>query len=673
MNRQISIIVFALILLAGLPLWAQELTDFDIHRVNQRYEITYKLGLYSWGERYDVFFFGRPNDNSAWFKLQALVGQYCNVEGGKSYKVLWEPILDLRENRSYQFRIFAVNHRYLGRNYDYNKIYQIGLVYPTSNYQDVSYLINGEEMNSSVPVALPVGIYEFGIAKDQVLRGYREVELEAFSYIEPELEFQDGSITLTCSEPGSTIKIDGKSQNRVENLKIPIGYHQIEVIPPADLQAIGIRSFTETIEIGKFENVVREFRFPYGKLSLSSNEEKVEYWINETHYSRIQDMKLNPGTYVVKARLVTYSTQNLKLSVHKLELEETFNIVPGSDIKHKFEFKYGYLTLKNHLIGNRYIVDLDSLTIPPNDLKLLTGDHNYEVLPPEPYTPIKESFHLEEGDRYVKTLSYVKDKELIRKLRRQDFYRTFKKIITQYGIEHYFALDRDSADNSSKVKNSSSGSLATGLSISGYIINTVTRNSDYSYAHLIKYPTFHFSLGLIDKVSVTYAHPSKQLVLTYDWLSVGMGISHINRAGTVFGTWETKLLLGGQNPLYRKISVDGIEYKFVREFEDYVPGEDDSDSKPDRYIIQSSYVQPAVESNLQCGFYAGSIGFVYLYGGVRYQEDFGGEWYKNEDIKLWDAGGEKPNAVNLSEFPTHNAIYDGLTFKLGIGLMLSIH
>jgi len=665
MNRQISIIVYIFLLLAFLPVWAQELTGFDVQRVNRRYEITYRIDNYSWGDRFDVFFFARPDDNSPWFKLKALVGQYRNVESGNSYKVLWEPILDLKENRSYQLRLFAVNHRYLGWDYDYNKINEIGLAYPISNLQGVSYLINGAELNSSVPVALPVGSYEFSITKDEVIRGYRQVDVPPFRYIEPELEFQDGTITLTCSEPGSTIKIDGKSQTRVENMKIPIGSHQIEVIPPADVKALGIKSFTETIHIDPFENVVREFSFPYGKLSLTSNEENTEYWINETRYYNIQDLKLNPGTYIVTAKINTKANPGY-------QLEETFIIVPGSDIKYNFEFKYGFLTFNDRFETSSYQIDNNKYLTTPKDVKLLIGDHNYYVFPPSPYKNLSGSFHLEEGDHYSKTLIFVKDPDLVRQDQRQRFFRTTQVLLSHIEVVQIFRIGK--ADDSEDTASSNDyQSLATGLSINGMFAHSMHYKDDVAHSHMIKYPTTYWGLGLLDNFTAALAQDNSKPVLCYDWVAGVFGVNMLNDQGTIFGNWEIKAIYGGQTLIHPSMKVNGVEYKYVRRFREDKSEEASEDNQPDRYISTYSLGQVAMESNLSIGISIGKAGYLYLFGGARYQGDFGGGWYRSDDIHNWDTFvSDKPSEVFLPELPKRNVIYDRLTFKFGIGIRLPI-
>lgn len=667
MKRKVCFLVFLFLTLAALQLWAQELTDFEAQRVNKRYEISYQMRDFPWGDRCDVFFFARVDELSPWFKVRALVGQYKSVESRGSYTVLWEPILDLKEFQRYEFRIFAVNKRYLGRNYDYDKTEEVGLVYPVSSLSGVSYSINGVKLESSVPLALPLGTYELGITKDNVLRGKRSVDLTAFSYIEPELEFQDGTLTLRAAEAGTKYKLNGKDYNNITNLKVSIGEHNIEVVPPPDVQALGIKNLKESVTVNAFENVVKDFSFPYGVLSLSSNEEKVEYSINETKYAEIKNLKLNPGTYIVKATHMSDNERMLFL------LQETFVIVPGSEIKHNFEFKYGYLSFFAPDKECSYKLYSINLSTRPNNLKLMVGDYNYEVTYKYPYKPISGTFHISEGDHYAKTLKFIKDKELLSQQRRRDFYASTQKLFTNYTVDHHFAYEdwNDSRDFRSEA---SYNPIATGISVTGLVVGSMLDRSGYENSDKIKYPTTYFSFGLMDKIAIAYAHSSKKPVLMYDWIAAGFGINYINKRGTFFSNWETKVTYGGQTPIYRSIYVDGVKYKYVRRFVENVPDDSASDdSDKDRYITQSSYGQFGAESTLQYGFHTGKAGFLYIYGGVRYQPDFGGGWYSNSSVQSWVASlGDQPSEVLLPEIPKRNAVYEGLTFKIGIGIGLTL-
>lgn len=666
MKRFACLFVFICLLSGAGSLFAQEITGFKASRVNKRYEIRYDLNRFDWNERCDVFFYARAEGSSDWFKLHALVGSYLNVETRDEYTVLWEPLLDYKQVQKYDFRLFAVNRKYLGRDYDYDKVRQVGLVYPRSNEQGAGFTISGVKITSSVPIALPVGEYEAGITKDNVLRGRAPITVKAFSYSEPELAFMDGTLTLQTRDVGTTYKIKDRIYTDVTKMKLPIGDYQIEVIPPDDVKSLGISSIKETLTIGNNEEVNRIFTFNYGKLTLMCSEPEVTYYLNDKRYETVRDMKLKPGTYVAKAVVKAPGTQK------DYEKSNSFIITAGKDIVYTFNFDFGYLTLRSTMLPVTYEVDGTALQEQPDRLKLMVGTHNYTVTYKLPYRPAQGSFILKAGDEYSETVSFVKDKNLVRQKRRQQYQASLPTLpFTNFSYDHYFLIEEDpGAKTGDKVAYSGhrSHSFANGITISGFQFRGAM-NRTYDKLHEVRYAYPYLSVGVMDNLKLAYTLHDEKFAVSCDWFTAGLGIALLNRQGTVFTDLEAKFVWTGQSALNNKMTVGGTDYTFVRRFADVVPGDDDPEGEPYRAYHQADICQVAGEVVLRSGVHLGNLGFLYGYVGARIQEKFGGGWYRTNDLQAWlHYAGDKPTEQFDDAFPVRKALFGTSTYRVGIGL-----
>lgn len=152
-----------LVLLASVCL-AQQISSYNAVAVNGRYEITVDLSSFDSSSRYDVFLFARRDRSSNWEKLRALGGGYLIAAGGSSILILWEPILELKEMRDYEFNAFAFNRSMtsgLLEPYLYDAVDSFGFLSLSSNTPNTSYTIGDhtESYTERTRLALPTGIW----------------------------------------------------------------------------------------------------------------------------------------------------------------------------------------------------------------------------------------------------------------------------------------------------------------------------------------------------------------------------------------------------------------------------------------------------------------------------------------------------------------------------------
>ncbi len=665
MKRLALVFVFLLLMAGTGLLYAQEITGFKATRIDKRYEIKYDLNNFSWNERCDVYFFAKAEGATEWFKLGAIVGSYLNVETKNSYSILWEPILDYKMFQKYDFKIYAVNRKYVGRDYDYAKTRQVGLVYPRSKESGAFFSINGVQISSSVPIALPVGEYEAGIGGDGVLRGKQTVSVKALSYAEPELSFMDGTLTLKAREPETKFKIMNRIYTTVDKMKIPFGDYVVEVIPPDDVKSIGIQNIKETITVGLNEDVSRIFTFNYGKLTIYSNEPDVTYFLNGKQYSIIKDMKLKPGQYEVQAWV------RAPFGLADYEKSNVFSITSGRDVDYTFNFDYGYLSLYNQYPGCTYTVDGARLEGKPEKLKLLVGTHQFEVDYKLPYRPFTGGFVLRAGDEYSETVTFVKDKLLVRQNRRRQFQAYLKTLpFTNVSFDHYFLIEESTEDNNSSLihyGDYKTKSILNGITISGFQFRG-TMLKDYEDLDSIKNVDFFTSVGVLDKISIAKVIGADRYAYLLDWVTLSCGLNMLNPQGTIFSSLELQGAWSAQSPLYKKLDVGGISYTYVRKFYDYVPDEDDTETEPERSIKQTDLSQWGADATFKLGIRMGSLGFLYTYAGARIQEKIGGAWYNSEQVYFWKMYlAWEPEPVSNPAFPSRNSMVNGLTYRVGIG------
>ncbi len=143
---------------------AQQISSYNAVAVNGRYEITVDLSSFDADSRYDIFLFARRDRSSNWEKLRALGGAYINTAGGSRVLILWEPILELKEMRDYEFNAFAFNRSMangLLEPYLYDAVDSFGFVSLSSNTPNTSYTIGDhtEAYSERTRLALPTGIW----------------------------------------------------------------------------------------------------------------------------------------------------------------------------------------------------------------------------------------------------------------------------------------------------------------------------------------------------------------------------------------------------------------------------------------------------------------------------------------------------------------------------------
>lgn len=180
------ILACSLFLLMASVCLAQQISSYTAVAVNGRYEITVDLSTFNPDYRYDVFLFARRDRSSNWEKLRALGGGYLNASGGSRVLILWEPILELKEMRDYEFNAFAFNRSMASgmlETYYYDAVDSFGFLSLSSNTPNTSYTIGDytESYTERSRIALPSGIWRVsGLPRADFNSQQQEVTVNAW-------------------------------------------------------------------------------------------------------------------------------------------------------------------------------------------------------------------------------------------------------------------------------------------------------------------------------------------------------------------------------------------------------------------------------------------------------------------------------------------------------------
>ncbi len=346
--------VFTALLLAAS--WAQEITPeyYQARIVDGRYQITYAVPEddTDWNAYYDVFVFAKVPGTMDWFKARALAGGYQNVKSGTSKTVLWEPLLDYRKLVRYEFKLYAVNKKFVHKEYAYSSTEQIGRLTAYSDLQNVSYRISGEDASFRLPVALPAGDYWVEAYANGTRRNLSLVNIKNILL---EVDLTPGTLTLSAKQAGVTYEIEGKEYSSVQRLSLPSG--EYEVIAILDNPASGLLTQVQKLQVENGKPTAWEFDFQMGTLTLDAKQPGVRFLINDKEYSSVQDLALPVGKYTVQAVLdnaVTGpETRAQQVSIAHLQ--------PTS---HSFDFHPGSLSLTSNRSDAVYTINGKKLTEP---------------------------------------------------------------------------------------------------------------------------------------------------------------------------------------------------------------------------------------------------------------------------------------------------------------------
>ena len=720
-----------ILILLFLSLWAvisaQEVPREQIQArvVNQRYEISFKVPvddtpggfLIRENSCYDVFIFARAAGSDEWFNLRALVGNYLGVNDGSEQYVLWEPVLDYRKMAKYDFRVLAVNRKYLPENYIYSQTEQVGLLNAWSDYANARYQISGQPASFRVPIALPAGEYEVKLFDGNTLKNTLTANITHFTLIElpmnplqgwltlsakdltgvnytvlgknyssvdklllpagsyevqatwpsfignrdslvtlqvedgktttHQFDFPRGYLTLSSDQPGTTYRLNGRGFAAGENFPLPPGVYTVNASFAGENELLARYILEEKITLSQGEQIRRELKFPIGRMTLTSNESRINYLINGVSFGTVKDLRLPPGQYTVTALLPDPQTIQPYL-VQSVRLEVTADQLTRED----FPVRYSRLTITSNLKNVSYRIDSREYT-EVKDLKLIAGSHTIKAQPPLPYLEIVEEVELAPDVFTPLKYKFKKDKQLLAQERRREFGLHFYSMpLGVIEANQYFNLEKEGGDYSYDL--SSKAFSVTGFQLRA--INIAENEARRPYS--VNYPKFHYGMGALDKIIYAKEDSDGRDNFIIDWFMLNAGFTHLSRGGRFYGQFDLAGMFSSQQPLTKEIGSS----MYVSDFDV------DKDKKEHSTSIWD--LQFGAEARYQLGFRLTKMIYLNLRFGARYQEKMSGGWYDKSEVANWldNYNAQTPNEVSGSGFPERNASLENLSFFVGFGL-----
>jgi len=183
-----------------LGMSAQQVTTYSAKQTGNRYEFNLDLSSLDLGVKYDIFIFVRDNGAAAWEKITALGGDYLQIYNKKDALILWEPIMELKEVKPYEFAVYALdtglaNSQYVS-SYKYQSTAQLGFISLKSNIKETVYRIGtyAKEYSGAQPIVVPVGKWNV-LAKNKngVQTLDRDLTVSPFQIAQYKFSFETGN------------------------------------------------------------------------------------------------------------------------------------------------------------------------------------------------------------------------------------------------------------------------------------------------------------------------------------------------------------------------------------------------------------------------------------------------------------------------------------------------
>ncbi len=653
-----TLVVLILALICGSALLGQEIKNFTARQINKRYEISFEAPASDdWNPRFDIFLFGREENGSQWFKLEALQGDYSQIKKTglilNNCTILWEPVLDFHPLTKYSFRVFAVNTKYVPADYSYLNAKEIGLLNLWSELDGVSYHINGESASFSLPVPLPVGEYQAAIMQGNKTRNQKSVLIKPMQLTEVNLTPREGYLTLTANEEGVVYKVNGKSYNKVERLLLKEDMYNLEAI--LQNAQTGAHKQTAQIMIRDKADTTYAFRFEFGRLTLTSSETYVQYIVNDKQLSSVTDLPLPAGTYTVRA-VVPAGKNSLEQT-----LEASLRVETGKTTRHNFIFDFGLLSLEADKPDVIYNINGKVNLTDVKNLKVSPGKYHVTATYRVPFEPETKEISVAEGQVTTARFRFSLSKEGRAAERRHQYGMHFAASAAPAGyvsLIHFFDFDKEgsgelwggtpSAENYNSVGNA--------LAISCFRLNAmniVVNESDNPYT--VDYPQLYLGLGLLDQAVLFKSSDNQEMGYLFDWGMVSAGFTDLTRSGVFYDKFEIKAIASGQIPHNHETENNIFVSKFY--------------SSRRTYDIWNQF-QFAAEAKLQFGVRLASMNYLFLNVGARYQEEMRGKWYNKAEVENWqnDSNAQIPDPVDDESIQELRPGFEGLKFMLGIGL-----
>lgn len=609
------IVVF--ILAATAFLSAQEFTsqDYSTAIVNNRYEINYTIPTNDreTGDYFDVFIFARPS-GGVWTRLRALFGEYRHVQGYYSHKVRWEPVFDYMKLQKYEFRIYAVNRKFLPATYSYNDVNEVGTLNLYSDLDDMSYKISGQPAYFRLDPALPAGDYEVEIYKGEKRRNLKTIAVGHMQLTDVDMTPVEGYLTLSSNIPKAVYYVNGDSYPGETEIILPVGMHQVWASVTSPVTGT-YNSLIQGVRIEKQKNHTQHFEFDYGFLTVTSNEPKTQFMINGKKLGKVQNLLLPAGIYSVEAFLPVSSAATFCSSK-----QEEMLVTKDETSKRAFNFEKGKLTLTSNLPGVTFLVDGVAYDNVEN-LSLYTGTHRIIAIPEpgSPYQQLQEDITLSTEEK-THTMFFEKTDEIRTLEKRKEFGLYFENdVLGAVVLNNYFKLGTAKANPLDQYE-----PIGLGVSVTGVRINTL------SPSYEAKYPRLYLGFGLLDEFIAVQGGPEESWGNMLDILTVSGGIVTISKRAGFFSSLDVTGSMSFEYPyLTRK---DGYIYASMVEID-----------KDGMRSFTTFYPELGVKAKLRLGWRIAKGNYLYLNLGVRHMEEYEGYWYDESQLLDWrDNGGSFP-------------------------------
>ena len=430
------IVVF--ILAATAFLSAQEFTsqDYSIAIVNNRYEINYIIPTNDseTGDYFDVFIFARSSGGE-WIRLKALFGDYRHVKGYYSHMVRWEPVFDFMKLQKYEFRIYAVNRKFLPATYRYEDVNEVGTLNLYSDLDDTSYKISGQPAFFRLDPALPAGDYEVEIYKGEKRRNQKMITVDHMRLTDVDMTPVEGYLTLSSNIPEAVFYVNGDCYPGETEIILPVGMHQVWASVTSPVTGT-YDSAIQDIWIENQRNHSQHFELDYGYLTVTSNEPKTQFMINGKKLGKVQNLLLPVGIYGVEAFLPVSGAATFRPSK-----QEEMLVTKDETNKRSLNFEKGKLTLTSNLPGVTFLVDGIAYGNVEN-LSLYTGTHRIIAIPEpnSPYQQFQEDITLSKEEK-THTMFFEKTDEIRTLEKRREFGLYFENdILGAVVLNNYYKL-----------------------------------------------------------------------------------------------------------------------------------------------------------------------------------------------------------------------------------------
>ncbi len=531
MNR---LLVFVFILAITAILSAQEFTsqNYSTAIVNNRYEISYTIPANDreQNDYFDVFIFARL-PGGEWTRLRALFGDYLHVQGYFSHKVRWEPVFDFMRLQKYEFRIYAVNRKFLPAAYSYQEVNEIGTLNLFSELDDVSYRISGQPASFRLDPALPAGDYEVEIYRGQKRMNLKTVTVGHMQLADVDLTPVEGYLTLSSNIAEAVFYVNGETYPAGTEINLPVGMHQVwaSVTSPVtgtpDLPHRGVL-------VEKLKSYKQHFEFDYGYLTVTSNEAKAQFKINGKTLGKVQKLLLPVGRYNVEAFLPVSGASSFRPSNQQEML-----VTKDETTKVSLNFGTGTLTLTSNLPGVTYLVDgvaFDKV----EKVNCYAGTRNITAQPeqPSPYQPITKAVTISPGIHTPVEMKFVETEEIKIAKRRQKFAEWHNLgFLRTVALNHYFQIDTSNTNDPLAMHQP----IGQGISFSLFNYTAMSLNfGKAANSYQAKYPQIYGGLGLFDEIILMN---NDQTLM--DIFSANLGIVNLSPKANSYSCLDTAVTI----------------------------------------------------------------------------------------------------------------------------------